>query len=178
MTITKKRNAAMFLAALMIALLCMILVAPVSAYADNDAAAADTAAADHVGHPHLLGVTGFGDLVCPAVDEYIECIVDVPHRAADNAADTGAGEGQTDESRRVTRADGALESDRHCGADICRVGQIPCDCAAGSDVRKVSDLQGNADQHSRLHISHNDADDEGRHERTAEAVPADGIADD
>ena len=47
MTITKKRNAAMFLAALMIALLCMILVAPVSAYADNDAAAAaDTAAAD------------------------------------------------------------------------------------------------------------------------------------
>ena len=45
MTITKKRNAAMFLAALMIALLCMILVAPVSAYADNDAAAADTAAA-------------------------------------------------------------------------------------------------------------------------------------
>ena len=43
MTITKKRNAAMFLAALMIALLCMILVAPVSAYADNDAAAADTA---------------------------------------------------------------------------------------------------------------------------------------
>ena len=44
MTITKKRNAAMFLAALMIALLCMILVAPVSAYADNDAAAADTAA--------------------------------------------------------------------------------------------------------------------------------------
>ena len=40
MTITKKRNAAMFLAALMIALLCMILVAPVSAYADNDAAAA------------------------------------------------------------------------------------------------------------------------------------------
>ena len=30
MTITKKRNAAMFLAALMIALLCMILVAPVS----------------------------------------------------------------------------------------------------------------------------------------------------
>ena len=45
MTITKKRNAAMFLAALMIALLCMILVAPVSAYADNDAAA-DTAAAD------------------------------------------------------------------------------------------------------------------------------------
>ena len=41
MTITKKRNAAMFLAALMIALLCMILVAPVSAYADNDAAAAD-----------------------------------------------------------------------------------------------------------------------------------------
>lgn len=45
MTITKKRNAAMFLAALMIALLCMILVAPVSAYADN-AAAADTAAAD------------------------------------------------------------------------------------------------------------------------------------
>ncbi|PWL76636.1 MAG: ATP synthase F0 subunit C [Clostridiales bacterium] len=36
----------MFLAALMIALLCMILVAPVSAYADNDAAAADTAAAD------------------------------------------------------------------------------------------------------------------------------------
>lgn len=47
MTITKKRNAAMFLAALMIALLCMILVAPVSAYADNDAAAADTAAADN-----------------------------------------------------------------------------------------------------------------------------------
>lgn len=46
MTITKKRNAAMFLAALMIALLCMILVAPVSAYADNNAAAADTAAAD------------------------------------------------------------------------------------------------------------------------------------
>lgn len=46
MTITKKRNVAMFLAALMIALLCMILVAPVSAYADNDAAAADTAAAD------------------------------------------------------------------------------------------------------------------------------------
>lgn len=46
MTITKKKNAAMFLAALMIALLCMILVAPVSAYADNDAAAADTAAAD------------------------------------------------------------------------------------------------------------------------------------
>lgn len=46
MTITKKRNAAMFLAALMIALLCMILVAPVSAYADNDAAAADTAVAD------------------------------------------------------------------------------------------------------------------------------------
>lgn len=46
MTITKKRNAAMFLAALMIVLLCMILVAPVSAYADNDAAAADTAAAD------------------------------------------------------------------------------------------------------------------------------------
>ena len=46
MTITKKRNAAMFLAAIMIALLCMILVAPVSAYADNDAAAADTAAAD------------------------------------------------------------------------------------------------------------------------------------
>lgn len=46
MTITKKRNAAMFLAALMIALLCMILVAPVSAYADNDAAVADTAAAD------------------------------------------------------------------------------------------------------------------------------------
>ena len=46
MTITKKRNAAMFLAALMIALLCMILVAPVSAYADSDAAAADTAAAD------------------------------------------------------------------------------------------------------------------------------------
>ena len=46
MTITKKRNAAMFLAALMIALLCMILVAPVSAFADNDAAAADTAAAD------------------------------------------------------------------------------------------------------------------------------------
>lgn len=46
MTITKKRNAAMFLAALMIALLCMILVAPVSAYADNDAAAADTVAAD------------------------------------------------------------------------------------------------------------------------------------
>ena len=46
MTITKKRNAAMFLAALMIALLCMILVAPVSAYADNDAAAADTAAVD------------------------------------------------------------------------------------------------------------------------------------
>ena len=46
MTITKKRNAAMFLAALMITLLCMILVAPVSAYADNDAAAADTAAAD------------------------------------------------------------------------------------------------------------------------------------
>lgn len=46
MTITKKRNAAMFLATLMIALLCMILVAPVSAYADNDAAAADTAAAD------------------------------------------------------------------------------------------------------------------------------------
>ena len=46
MTITKKRNAAMFLAALMIALLCMILVAPVRAYADNDAAAADTAAAD------------------------------------------------------------------------------------------------------------------------------------
>lgn len=46
MTITKKRNAAMFLAALMIALLCMILVAPVSAYADNDAAAADTAAAN------------------------------------------------------------------------------------------------------------------------------------
>ncbi len=46
MTITKKRNAAMFLAALMIALLCMILVAPVSAYADNDAAAADTAASD------------------------------------------------------------------------------------------------------------------------------------
>ena len=45
MTITKKRNAAMFLAALMIALLCMILVAPVSAYADNDAAAGDTAAA-------------------------------------------------------------------------------------------------------------------------------------
>lgn len=45
MTITKKRNAAMFLAALMIALLCMILVAPVSAYADNDAAAADTATA-------------------------------------------------------------------------------------------------------------------------------------
>lgn len=45
MTITKKRNAAMFLAALMIALLCMILVAPVSAYADNDAAAADTAVA-------------------------------------------------------------------------------------------------------------------------------------
>ena len=44
MTITKKRNAAIFLAALMIALLCMILVAPVSAYADNDAAAADTAA--------------------------------------------------------------------------------------------------------------------------------------
>ena len=44
MTITKKRNAAMFLAALMIALLCMILVAPVSSYADNDAAAADTAA--------------------------------------------------------------------------------------------------------------------------------------
>ena len=30
----------------MIAMLCMILVAPVSAYADNDAAAADTAAAD------------------------------------------------------------------------------------------------------------------------------------
>ena len=46
MTITKKRNAAIFLAALMIAMLCMILVAPVSAYADNDAAAADTAAAD------------------------------------------------------------------------------------------------------------------------------------
>lgn len=46
MTITKKRNAAMFLAALMIAFLCMILVAPVSAYADNDTAAADTAAAD------------------------------------------------------------------------------------------------------------------------------------
>ena len=41
MTITKKRNAAIFLAALMIAMLCMILVAPVSAYADNDAAAAD-----------------------------------------------------------------------------------------------------------------------------------------
>ena len=98
---------------------------------DEAAQEADTAAADHVGHPHLLGVTGFGDLVCPAVDEYIECVVDVPHRAADNAADTCAGEGQTDESRRVTCTDGALEGYRHCSADVGRVGQIPCDCAAG-----------------------------------------------
>ena len=54
MTITKKRNAAIFLAALMIAMLCMILVAPVSAYADNDAAAADTAAADTAADAQLV----------------------------------------------------------------------------------------------------------------------------
>lgn len=46
MTISKKRNAAIFLAALMIAMLCMILVAPISAYADNDAPAADAAVAE------------------------------------------------------------------------------------------------------------------------------------
>ena len=46
MTISKKRNAAIFLAALMIAMLCMILIAPISAYADNDAPAADTAVAE------------------------------------------------------------------------------------------------------------------------------------
>ena len=46
MTISKKRNAAIFLAALMIAMLCMILIAPISAYADNDAPSADAAVAE------------------------------------------------------------------------------------------------------------------------------------
>ena len=102
--------------------------------------------------------------------------MDIPHGAADNAANTGAGEGQTDQS--FIGVDGALQSQSHCGADVSSVGQVPSHGAAGSNVCEVSDLQGNADDHSSVNISHDQTNHERSDQRSAQAVPADGVADD
>ena len=122
---------------------------------------------------HFLGLTGLGVLVGKTVQRQVQGIGYVPHQLAHQAADTGKYHRKTNELRG---AHALSEGQSAGGADVSGVAKIPGNGAAGGYIAHIHDLQGDTHHHGGTHVSHDEAHNKGSNQRTAQAVPADGVA--
>ena len=121
----------------------------------------------------MLRIAGFDIFRRHAIQGNVQCIGDIPHELANETSDAREHGCNTNQGIRIETL---AEHDSSGSADIGRIRKIPCNRTARSHVTQIHDLQRNSNDHCRLHIAHDQADNERRHERPAERVPPERIA--